>query len=77
VLADSYRERAFIGTYQKLGYLQRDSLVILSPQQQVETFRVTNNDTELQPLATDSLLVDKAISFYQTASWLFKHNGMR
>jgi phosphoglycerol transferase MdoB-like AlkP superfamily enzyme len=76
VLADSYRERAFVGTYQKLGYMEGDSLVILSPQQQVETYRVENNDTELQPIGADDPLTDRAIASYQTAAWLFKNGEM-
>ncbi|MDR0938451.1 MAG: sulfatase-like hydrolase/transferase [Mediterranea sp.] len=77
VLADSYRQRAFVGTYQKLGYMERDSLVILSPQRLAETFLVEDNDTKLTPIAADSTLEKKAIAAYQSASWLFKSGGMR
>ena len=38
VLDPDYKPRAVLGTYQKLAYLSQDSLVILGPQQKIETF---------------------------------------
>lgn len=67
------RERALISTYQGLGYLRNDQLVIQSPVQQVEQFRpdfVTGNAVRVH--VTDSL-AEQAIAYYQTAAWLLKH----
>lgn len=67
------RERALISTYQGLGYLRNDLLVIQSPVQQVEQFRpdyVTGNAVRVN--VTDSL-ADQAIAYYQTAAWLLKN----
>jgi phosphoglycerol transferase MdoB-like AlkP superfamily enzyme len=77
VLANNFQPRAFVGTYQKLGYLQNDSLVILAPQQKAELYRVSENKTELLPLAMDHSLRSKAIACYQTACLLFKTGGMK
>lgn len=77
VLSPSYRSEIFLGTYQKLAYLRNDSLVILSPQKKIETFEynsVTNQQTP-QPLGDD--IVNSAISYYQTAYYLFKHDGLK
>ncbi|MGN6420370.1 MAG: LTA synthase family protein [Pseudobacter sp.] len=67
------RERALISTYQGLGYLRNDQLVIQSPVQQVEQFRpdyVTGNSVRMT--VTDSL-AEQAIAYYQTAAWLLKN----
>ena len=77
VLADDFLPRAFVGTYQKLGYLQGDSLLILSPQQKAETYLLNEDKTELIPVPMDGGLLAKAIAYYQTASWLFSTGGMK
>jgi phosphoglycerol transferase MdoB-like AlkP superfamily enzyme len=67
------RERAFISTYQGLGYLRNDQLVIQSPVQQVDQYRpdfVTGNSVRVH--VTDSL-AEQAIAYYQTAAWLLQH----
>lgn len=72
VLAEDYSPRAFIATYQDLGYLEGDVFTILSPVRRFEQYRVTpteENPFEMQPLGnTDKGQLDRAISFYQTSS---------
>lgn len=68
-------ERAFVGTYQKLGYLKGDRLTVLLPKGGTEAYvydRVTKQ--QVRAAIGDSDLTD-AISFYQSASWLYK-NGL-
>ncbi|SCX76197.1 LTA synthase family protein [Desulfoluna spongiiphila] len=68
-------ERAFVGTYQKLGYLKGDRLTVLLPKGGSETYvydRVTKK--QVRTGVRDADLTD-AISYYQSASWLYK-NGM-
>jgi phosphoglycerol transferase MdoB-like AlkP superfamily enzyme len=67
-------ERAFISTYQGLGYLKNGQLVIQSPIQQIEQYKpdFTTGKAQKEPLS-DSL-VKQAIAYYQSASWLLKHN---
>lgn len=67
-------ERAFISTYQDLGYLKNGRLVILSPQKKIRMFNA-NMTTGLNTLiGTSDSLADEAIAWYQGASFLY-HNG--
>lgn len=76
VLDASYQPRAVLGTYQKLAYLSQDSLVILGPQQKIETF-IYNKDKNEQTAQKISIhTVNRAIANYQTAYDLFKNGGM-
>ncbi|MGC3947042.1 MAG: LTA synthase family protein [Chryseolinea sp.] len=70
------RERAFISTYQSLGYLRDGKLAILSPQKKVESFRLSD---KLDPIESihDRELEKEAISWYQSASYSFRHGLMR
>ncbi|VFQ42504.1 LTA synthase family protein [Desulfoluna butyratoxydans] len=68
-------ERAFVGTYQKLGYYKGDRLTVLLPKGGTEAYvydRVTKQ--QVRAAIDDSDLTD-AIGFYQSASWLYK-NGL-
>lgn len=70
------RERAFISTYQNLGYIKGDKLVILSPQLRVESFQVSGNNDQVKTNA-DRELINEAIAWYQTASYSFAHGLLR
>ncbi len=66
------RERAFISTYTKMGYIKHDTLVILEPKKTAETYKpnfTTGTATLLQP---DSGLIKEAISWYQMANYFYK-----
>jgi phosphoglycerol transferase MdoB-like AlkP superfamily enzyme len=69
------RERAFISTYQKLGYIKNGNLVILSPRKQADMYRPDFNTGEAKKVPMDSVLLREAISYYQTASYMFT-NGL-
>jgi phosphoglycerol transferase MdoB-like AlkP superfamily enzyme len=69
------RERAFISTYQSLGYIKSDRLVILSPQLKTETFLVSGK--EQRKTENDQPLIDEAIAWYQTASYAFANGLMK
>ncbi|PZR37076.1 MAG: sulfatase [Azospira oryzae] len=70
------RERAFISTYQNLGYIKGNKLVILSPQMKVGTFAIAPGQ-EQAALPLDNELIDEAIAWYQTASYSFKKGLMK
>jgi phosphoglycerol transferase MdoB-like AlkP superfamily enzyme len=70
------RERAFISTYQNLGYIKDDKLVVLSPQLKVESFQLGKNQ-EPGIVVHDQQMVDEAIAWYQSASYSFKHGLMK
>lgn len=67
------QRRAFISTYQNLGYLKGDQLVILSPQQKIEAFRVDTNSFATTPIKSAPAITQEAISYYQSASYLLRH----
>ncbi|OQP54488.1 sulfatase [Niastella yeongjuensis] len=77
VLLPTFQPRAYVATYQKLGYLQRDSLVIASPQQQITTTKWNAKTDEQRPIKNDPALSNKAIAAYQSAYYLFKNGGMK
>jgi phosphoglycerol transferase MdoB-like AlkP superfamily enzyme len=66
------RERAFISTYQDMGYIRDGKLTILSPQQKVRMYQpnfLTGSNT---PAREPDSLINEAISWYQAASFLYK-----
>ncbi|MEO5629522.1 MAG: LTA synthase family protein [Thermomonas sp.] len=70
--------RAFIGTYQLLGYLRNGKLVQLSPHRKVETLQPTYDSDMPQPMvADDAQLTLEAVSNYQTAAYRFEHGLMK
>jgi phosphoglycerol transferase MdoB-like AlkP superfamily enzyme len=76
VLDPGYKSRAVLGTYQKLAYLRGDSLVILGPQQKVESFIYHKDKNEQIPAHLFESTINHAIANYQTAYDLFKTGGM-
>lgn len=77
VLDSSFTPRAFISTYQKLGYLTNDTLQILSPQQQQTFYRWNREKNEQLPIASIPSLLQKSIAYYQSAYQLFKTGGLK
>jgi phosphoglycerol transferase MdoB-like AlkP superfamily enzyme len=70
------RERAFISTYQSLGYLKHDTLILLQPQQKKFTL-IPSQDGSAFPVSENSTLLQEAIVWYQTASYGFKNGLMQ
>jgi phosphoglycerol transferase MdoB-like AlkP superfamily enzyme len=71
------RERAFIGNYQRLGYLRNDTLVELAPHRQVDSVSPQyDQDRPQRPVPLDPALAAQAIAYYQTASYRFSHGLM-
>lgn len=78
VLSEHYSPRIFVGTYQKLGYLEKDSFVVLGPQQKVEVYKYNKSTNEQLPVKTaPKNLVRNAVANYQTAYYLFKNHGLK
>ncbi|WP_316798267.1 LTA synthase family protein [Pedobacter frigidisoli] len=76
VLSEHYQPRAFIGTYQRLGYLKSDSLVLLSPQRKADTYLYNKVTNEQKAAKLSSGIIDEGIAYYQTAFDLFKDGKM-
>lgn len=66
------KERAFISTYQDMGYIRDGKLVILSPQRMVKTFTPNFMTGINTPSIGSDSLINEAISWYQGASYLYR-----
>ncbi len=85
VLKTNYVPRAFIATYQDLGYIKNDMLTIISPLKKLKQFDLVlqKNETlgsnfrllyEEKPKSkTDEKLKNETIAVYQTASYILKN----
>jgi phosphoglycerol transferase MdoB-like AlkP superfamily enzyme len=66
-------ERAFISTYQKLGYLTGDRLLVAGPKKRLDSYVVTRADgsaVEIKPREQD---IADMLSYFQGASTLYKN----
>lgn len=70
------RERAFISTYQNLGYIRKGELVILSPQSKVASFGLSENNDTFTKIENPAMVLE-AIAWYQTASCSFRDGLMK
>ena len=69
---DTLNDRIFISTYQDMGYIRNNKLVILSPRARVEMYSFDYFSGLNTPIPLDKSLVNEAISWYQGASFLYK-----
>jgi phosphoglycerol transferase MdoB-like AlkP superfamily enzyme len=65
-------ERAFISTYQDMGYIKDGKLVILSPQQKIKGYTPDFNSGVNVNVEISTGLVNEAIAWYQGASFLYR-----
>ncbi len=71
------RERAFISTYQKLGYIKNGLMVILSPQKKSEVIALQENILTDNDSIINNQVIKEAISWYQCASYMFNSGLMK
>lgn len=65
-------ERAFIATYQKLGYIEGDHLLVLGPRKQAEFYNFDRNSgTTAETPANENLLLN-GLAFYQGSAYAYK-----
>jgi len=69
--------RAFISNYQSLGYYKNDQLIVLSPKQSVEAYRINPVTFEAEAIEVDRQLVKEAVAYYQTASNAYKNGYLK
>jgi phosphoglycerol transferase MdoB-like AlkP superfamily enzyme len=67
------QEFALISTYEKLGFIKNNHLLVLSPQKKVEQFKIMPNHDQITE-KVNPVLKEQAIAFYQTASYMYKHH---
>lgn len=84
VFSSDYKPRAFIATYQDLGFIKDDILTIISPKQKVKQFDLILQSSTLPKefqfmyeekpkKEINNELVNETISFYQTTSEILKN----
>jgi len=66
-------QRAFLFTYQKLALLDRDRLVVISPQKQVRSYAYDDATRSLREAAAPADVVADTLAYYQGASYVYKH----
>ncbi len=69
----AWDDRAFISTYQKLGYIHNDKLLVLGPQKEADYFSFVRKDgstTVLQP--QEDLLMD-GLAYIQGTNYIYKN----
>lgn len=69
------QQRAFISTYQSLGYIKNNKLVILDPNKKLNTFMPDFKTGAAKPIGAEAWLSDEAIAYYQLASYLYTSKG--
>ena len=75
--AEKKPARAFIGSYQLLGYYKNNTLIVLSPKRKTEAFKIDPVTFDAEPGAMDATLLQEAIAYYQTASSAFKQGALK
>lgn len=65
-------ERAFIATYQKLGYIEDDKLLVLSPRKKSEFYRFIRNDGKTTVTPIDEQLLQNGLAWYQGSATVYK-----
>jgi len=65
--------RAFISTYQKLGYLTEKELLVLGPQQYAAQYQVDRKSGEAKKVAVTDALINEMLAYYQGADYLYQH----
>jgi len=77
VFHDSSAARAVISTYQGLGLISGDTLIVQSPKKNVTAYRVDFSTGEANLIKGDTNMINKAIAFYQVAAWMVKNKKYR
>jgi len=70
-------ERAFIGNYRKLGLLKGNKLMVLNEQSGYDFYKWNKKDNSLKEIALDNTFLNKAISYYQVADYLYRNEGLK
>lgn len=67
------KQRAFISTYQGLGYLRNGKLVVQSPIKNINEYLPDFKNGNASAVQLEGGLAKEAIAYYQSISWLLRH----
>jgi len=76
ILSSNFKQRAFIGNYQRLGYLKNKKLLILEPNKTVDEYEIvkqTLRSNKYKKITTNAQDEKDAITYYQSASYMYQH----
>jgi phosphoglycerol transferase MdoB-like AlkP superfamily enzyme len=73
VFHDSTASRAVISTYQGLGWLSGDTLVVQSPKKKVMAYKANFSTGDATPITAERSLTEKAIAFFQVAATMVRN----
>lgn len=65
--------RAFISTYQKLGYLTEDRLLVLGPRKYTAQYKIDRLSGSAQAQPPDEQLMLEMLAYYQGGNYLYKN----
>lgn len=74
---DPKEARVFVGTYQKLGLLKGEDFLVLTPVRRQNQYRYNRANFALTEQPLDQAFANEAVSYYQTASYLFQQQLYR
>jgi phosphoglycerol transferase MdoB-like AlkP superfamily enzyme len=66
---------SLLGNYQQLGMLKGENFIVLKPLRIAEQYRYHPHDFTLTHEPLDDTMRNEAVSFYQTANWLYLQRG--
>lgn len=70
---DAWTERAFISTYQKLGYIQDDKLLVLGPKKEADYFSFVRKDGTTTVLKPQEDILMNGLGYIQSTNYLYKN----
>ncbi len=76
ILSDNFKQRAFIGNYQKLGYLKPKKLLILEPNRSSKEYQIVDQTLKSSKYIDMKVNLEdekEAITYYESASYMYKH----
>lgn len=78
ILGQKFKERAFIGTYQKLGLVKNKNLFVLEPNKTIHQYSIANETLTNADYKESSTISPKdeldAVTYYQSASYFYKNH---
>jgi len=77
ILNANFKERAFIGNYQKLGYVKNNAVYYLTPDKKAHkqvVKRLTLTSVKYAKEAISKEETKEIVTYYQSASYLYKHS---
>jgi phosphoglycerol transferase MdoB-like AlkP superfamily enzyme len=80
ILADDFKEQVFVGNYQKLGFYRDNRLTVLSPDESVKSLEVEAlklKSVTYKEIENNEDDINDAITYYQSASYLYKNDLTR